>query len=87
MLSVVRLSCSHDARSPVTLVSKDQIDILHSLRESVNADKIELETELLKSKKALTASETTSNLRMGQINECVNSFALQPSQGLIQMRS
>jgi len=52
----------------VTLVNKDQLDILASLRESVNEDKAELEADLKKIKDQLKDANDKNKMQIEQIN-------------------
>ena len=52
----------------VTLVNKDQLDILASLRESVNEDKVELEADLKKIKNQLKDANDKNKMQLEQIN-------------------
>ena len=52
----------------VTLVNKDQLDILASLRESVNEDKAELEADLKKIKDQLKDANDKNRMQIEQIN-------------------
>jgi len=54
--------------TPVTLVNKDQLDILASLRESVNEDKAELEADLKKIKDQLQDASDKNRMQIEQIN-------------------
>lgn len=52
----------------VTLVNKDQLDILASLRESVNEDKAEMEADLKKVKNQLKEANDRNKMQLEQIN-------------------
>ena len=52
----------------MTLVNKDQLDILASLRESVNEDKAELEVDLKKIKDQLKDANDKNKMQIEQIN-------------------
>ena len=52
----------------MTLVNKDQLDILASLRESVNEDKAELEADVDKLKKQNKDLNEKSRMQLEQIN-------------------
>lgn len=52
----------------VNLVNKDQIDVLRSLRASVNEDKAQLEKEAQDLKDKLRESNEKERLQMEQIN-------------------
>ncbi|EFI28414.1 hypothetical protein CC1G_13948 [Coprinopsis cinerea okayama7 len=56
------------AKSDLTLVNKDQLDILTSLRESVNEDKAELEAENEKQKKQIRELVEKNHMQLEQIN-------------------
>ena len=52
----------------MTLVNKDQLDILASLRESVNEDKAEIEADLKKIKSQLKDANDKNKMQLEQIN-------------------
>ena len=52
----------------MTLVNKDQLDILASLRESVNEDKAEIEADLKKTKNQLKEANDKNRMQTEQIN-------------------
>lgn len=52
----------------MTLVNKDQLEILASLRESVNEDKAEMETDLKKIKNQLREANDKNRMQLEQIN-------------------
>ena len=52
----------------MTLVNKDQLEILASLRESVNEDKAELEVDLRKIKDQLKDANDKNKMQIEQIN-------------------
>jgi protein HOOK3 len=52
----------------VNLVNKDQLDILASLRESVNEDKAELEADVEKLKKANKELNEKNRMQLEQVN-------------------
>lgn len=52
----------------VTLVNKDQLDILASLRESVNEDKVEIEADLKKIRNQLKEANDKNKMQLEQIN-------------------
>lgn len=52
----------------VTLVNKDQLEILASLRESVNEDKIVMEADLKKIKNQLKEANDKNRMQLEQIN-------------------
>ncbi len=56
------------AKSDLTLVNKDQVDILHSLRASVDADKDELEAHIKKLKTELSSMGEQNRMYMAQVN-------------------
>ena len=60
----------------MTLVNKDQIDILHSLRESVNEDKAALSQEASQLKVRLAEVEQKNRMQIDQINGSVASLLL-----------
>ena len=49
-------------------MNKDQLDILASLRESVNEDKAEMEADLKKIKNQLKEANDKNKMQLGQIN-------------------
>jgi protein HOOK3 len=52
----------------VTLVNKDQLEILASLRESVNEDKAEIEADLKRIKNQLKDANDKNKMQLEQIN-------------------
>lgn len=56
------------AKSDLTLVNKDQVDILHSLRASMDADKDELEAHVKKLKAELASVSEQNRMYMAQVN-------------------
>lgn len=52
----------------MTLVNKDQLEILASLRESVNEDKAEMEIDLKKIKDQLKEVNDKNKMQLEQIN-------------------
>ncbi|CDS01047.1 related to Hook protein [Sporisorium scitamineum] len=56
------------AKSDLTLVNKDQVDILHSLRASIDADKDELEANVKKLKAELASVNEQNRMYMAQVN-------------------
>ncbi|SPO31281.1 related to Hook protein [Ustilago trichophora] len=56
------------AKSDLTLVNKDQVDILHSLRASMEADKDELEAHVKKLKTELGSVSEQNRMYMAQVN-------------------
>ncbi|ETW85647.1 hypothetical protein HETIRDRAFT_379686 [Heterobasidion irregulare TC 32-1] len=56
------------ARSDLNLVNKDQLEILASLRESVNEDKTGLEAELDRMRKQLKEAAEKNKMQLEQIN-------------------
>ncbi|GAK67054.1 HOOK-domain-containing protein [Moesziomyces antarcticus] len=56
------------AKSDLTLVNKDQVDILHSLRASMEADKDELEAHVKKLKAELGSVGEQNRMYMAQVN-------------------
>jgi protein HOOK3 len=57
-----------NSRLQVNLVNKDQLDILASLRESVNEDKAELEADVEKLKKANKELNEKNRMQLEQVN-------------------
>ncbi len=64
-LSLWVLSLCHPL---VNLVNKDQLDILASLRESVNEDKADLELELAELQKHIRDLKDRNRMQLEQIN-------------------
>lgn len=56
------------AKSDLALVNKDQVDILHSLRASMEADKDELEAHVKKLKAELGSMGEQNRMYMAQVN-------------------
>ncbi|KAJ1021627.1 hypothetical protein NDA16_003764 [Ustilago loliicola] len=56
------------AKSDLTLVNKDQVDILHSLRASMEGDKDELEANVKKLKTELASVSEQNRMYMAQVN-------------------
>ncbi|SPC63362.1 related to Hook protein [Ustilago sp. UG-2017b] len=56
------------AKSDLTLVNKDQVDILHSLRASMEGDKDELEADVKKLKSELASASEQNRMYMAQVN-------------------
>ncbi|PWN51410.1 hypothetical protein IE53DRAFT_51456 [Violaceomyces palustris] len=56
------------AKSDLLLVNKDQVDILHSLRASVDVEKNELEAALKKVRLELGKAEEQNRMYMAQVN-------------------
>ena len=52
----------------MTLVNKDQLDILASLRESVNEDKAEMEADIKKIRGQLKEASDKNKMQLEQIN-------------------
>lgn len=53
---------------PVTLVNKDQLDILNSLRESVNEDKIALEQDVNRLRNQVLELKDKNKMQLEQVN-------------------
>jgi hypothetical protein len=73
----VKSDCPSSAKSfillltlfdPVVLVNKDQVDILASLRESVNDDKVALEEEVARLQQQLREAAEKNKMQLEQIN-------------------
>lgn len=62
----------------MTLCNKDQIDILHSLRESVNEDKAALAHEAGQLKTRLAEVEQKNRMQLDQINGSVRQSSVGP---------
>ena len=56
------------ARSDFTLVNKDQVDILHSLRASIEVEKDELESTIKRLKNELNSANEQNRMYMAQVN-------------------
>ncbi|KAF9557699.1 HOOK-domain-containing protein [Agrocybe pediades] len=56
------------AKSDLTLVNKDQLDILSNLRESVNEDKMELEADVERLKKLNKELSEKNRMQLEQVN-------------------
>ncbi|KIS66560.1 uncharacterized protein UMAG_11790 [Mycosarcoma maydis] len=56
------------AKSDLSLVNKDQVDILHSLRASMDADKDELEAHVKKLKAEVASVSEQNRMYMAQVN-------------------
>jgi protein HOOK3 len=57
--------------STVTLIDKDQIDVLNTLRASVNEEKADLEVEAKKLQDQIAEMAEKNAMQMGQINSYV----------------
>lgn len=68
----------------VTLVNKDQLDILASLRESVNEDKAELEVEVTSLKKQSKEISDKNRMQLEQINALLLEKVSLQSEGINQ---
>ena len=69
---------------PVTLVNKDQLDILHTLRESVNEDKAGLEADLEKLQKQNKELSDKNRMQLEQINGLLLEKVNLQSEGISQ---
>jgi protein HOOK3 len=85
-----RPSCSKSLTSsltlfdPVVLVNKDQVDILASLRESVNDDKVALEEEVARLQQQLREATEKNKMQLEQINSLLLEKVNYQSEGIGQ---
>lgn len=70
--------------SEVNLVNKDQVDILHSLRETLNQDKEALEAELVALHVQLTELSDKNKMQLEQVNSLLMEKVSMQSEGLEQ---
>lgn len=68
----------------VTLVGKDQLDILKLLRESVSTEKIALKEELNRLKTSLQAAEDSMQMQLSQVNTLLMEKVSLQSDGIDQ---
>ncbi|KAH9079256.1 hypothetical protein EDB83DRAFT_1251370 [Lactarius deliciosus] len=71
-------------RSDLTLVNRDQLDILSSLRESVNDDKVALEEEVNGLKQQLREASEKNKMQLEQINSLLLEKVNLQSEGIGQ---
>ena len=69
---------------PVALVNRDQLDILASLRESVNDDKIALEQEVARLQQQLKEAAEKNKMQLEQINSLLLEKVNLQSEGIGQ---
>ncbi|KAF8803622.1 HOOK-domain-containing protein [Phlegmacium glaucopus] len=70
------------AKSDLTLVNKDQLDILASLRDSVNEDKIGLETDLERLRKQNKELSEKNRMQLEQVNALLLEKVTLQSEGI-----
>ena len=68
----------------MALVNKDQLDILSSLRESVNDDKVALEEEVNRLKQQLREASEKNKMQLEQINSLLLEKVNLQSEGIGQ---
>lgn len=68
----------------MTLVNKDQLDILTSLRESLNEEKVDLESENERQKKQLKDLSEKNHMQLEQINALLLDKMSLQSEGIGQ---
>lgn len=78
------LCCIRSRISLVTLVNKDQLDILASLRESVNEDKIGLEADVGRLKKQNKELSEKNHMQLEQVNALLLEKVNLQSEGIGQ---
>jgi protein HOOK3 len=69
---------------PVVLVNKDQVDILASLRESVNEDKVALEEEVTRLQQQVKDAAERNKMQLEQINSLLLEKVNLQSEGINQ---
>ncbi|KAH9857802.1 HOOK-domain-containing protein [Lenzites betulinus] len=72
------------AKSDLTLVNKDQLDILATLRESVEEDKVELEAEVARLRNQIRELADKNKMQLEQINGLLLEKVNLQSEGLDQ---
>ncbi|KAL7283162.1 hypothetical protein ACG7TL_002588 [Trametes sanguinea] len=72
------------AKSDLTLVNKDQLDILATLRESVNEDKAELEAEVERLRNQIKELSDKNKMQLEQINGLLLEKVNLQSEGIDQ---
>ncbi|KAI0670659.1 HOOK protein-domain-containing protein [Trametes maxima] len=72
------------AKSDLTLVNKDQLDILATLRESVNEDKAELESEVERLQNQIKELSDKNKMQLEQINGLLLEKVNLQSEGIDQ---
>lgn len=92
-LTIVKSDCPFRAKffvlsltqfDPVALVNRDQLDILASLRESVNDDKVALEQELARLEQQLREATEKNKMQLEQINNLLLEKVNLQSEGIGQ---
>jgi protein HOOK3 len=68
----------------VVLVNKDQVDILASLRESVNEDKVALEEEVTRLQQQLKEAAEKNKMHLEQVNSLLFEKVNLQSEGINQ---
>jgi protein HOOK3 len=68
----------------VILVNKDQVDILASLRESVNEDKVALEEEVARLQQRVKEASERNKMQLEQINSLLLEKVNYQSEGINQ---
>jgi protein HOOK3 len=69
---------------PVVLVNKDQVDILASLRESVNEDKVALEEDVARLQQQVKEAAERNKMQLEQINSLLFEKVNLQSEGINQ---
>ncbi|TFY68298.1 hypothetical protein EVJ58_g1084 [Rhodofomes roseus] len=72
------------AKSDLTLVNKDQLDILATLRESVNEDKAEMESEIQRLKDQIKELSDKNRMQLEQVNGLLLEKVSLQSEGIDQ---
>ncbi|KZT66817.1 HOOK-domain-containing protein [Daedalea quercina L-15889] len=72
------------AKSDLNLVNKDQLDILATLRESVNEDKVEMESEMQSLKEQIRELSDKNRMQLEQINGLLLEKVSLQSEGIDQ---
>lgn len=72
------------AKSDLSLVNKDQIDIVRSLRDSVNVEKAGLEAVVERLREQVKSAEEQNRMQMGQINSLLMEKVDLQSEGIGQ---
>ncbi len=67
---------------PVTLVNKDQLDILATLRESVNEDKVDLEADVERLSKHNKELQEKNRMQLEQVNSLLLEKVNLQSEGI-----
>ncbi|KAN0062801.1 hypothetical protein ACQY0O_004621 [Thecaphora frezii] len=72
------------AKSDLTLVNKDQVDILHSLRASVEVEKSELASHIKRLQTELKSAQEQNQMSMAQVNSLLMEKVDLQSEGIGQ---